>query len=238
MSLARLALTEALYGYLDSVSEREPDVLRSLRLDTLADPDHGMAVCPMEGQFLAVIARMIGARKLCEVGVYTGYSSLSMALALPPDAHLWAFDVSDPWTAMARKYWRLAGVDHQITLWIGPGDASMRRLVEEGHAGTLDLVFIDANKRDYLLYWNLAHQLLRTGGVVLADNVLFQGVVGPDWTDERLREKWAAEPPDVVANLIAATHAIRAFNRAVHHDTRFATAMVPVADGMTFGVKL
>ena len=238
MSAARLLMTEELYGYLDSVSDREPAALRALREESRKDPRFAMAVTPMEGQFLGVLVRMTGARKICEVGVFTGYSSLSMALAMPKDGHMWCFDVSEDWTALARKHWKLAGVADRITLRLAPGEESMKRLIDEGHAGTFDLVFIDADKPNYHKYWDLAHTMLRTGGTVIADNTMFQALVPERVTDAEIRAGWANRPPEVQQEIVAATHAIRAFNKKVHEDPRYAVSMVPVADGMTFGVKL
>ncbi len=238
MSGTQLHMTDELYAYLDSVNDREPPVLRELREETSRDPRFNMAVSPLEGQFLGVVARMINARKVCEVGVFTGYSSLAMALALPDDARLWCFDVSESWTAVARKYWRKAGVERKITLWLAPAVDSMQRLLDEGHAGTFDLVFIDADKPNYHRYWDLAHALLRAGGAAVADNTMFQEMLLPRIGDDELMRKWAARPPAVQDELIGNVHALRAFNRTVHQDRRFAIAMVPVGDGMTFGVKL
>jgi predicted O-methyltransferase YrrM len=238
MSGNQLKMTDELYAYLDSVNDRETPVQRELREETLKDPRFNMAVAPLEGQFLGTLVRMTEARKICEVGVYTGYSSLAMALALPPDGHLWCFDVSETWTSVARKHWAKAGVEGKITLRLAPGADSMRRLLEEGHGGSFDLVFIDADKPGYPEYWDLAHALLRKGGTAIADNTLFQEVVPPGIGDDALSVKWAARPPEVRAELIGYTHVIRAFNRKVHADRRFAIAMVPVGDGMTFGVKL
>ncbi len=238
MSGTQLHMTDELYAYVDSVNDREAPALRALREETLRDPRFNMAVSPLEGQFLGVIARMLNAKKVCEVGVFTGYSSLSMALALPDDARLWCFDVSESWTAVARKHWQKAGVDKKITLWLAPGEDSMKRLVDEGHAGSFDLVFIDGDKPNYHRYWDLGHTLLRTGGVAIADNTLFQEVVLPRIGDDELKRKWSSRSPAVQEELIGYTHAIRAFNRKVHQDRRFAISMVPVGDGMTFGVKL
>ncbi len=238
MSGNQLKMTDELYDYLDSVNDRETPVQRELREETLRDPRFNMAVAPLEGQFLDTIVRMTGAKKICEVGVFTGYSSLAMALALPADGRMWCFDVSEVWTDVARKYWKKAGVDNKIALRLAPGEESMKRLIEEGHAGTFDLVFIDADKPNYHKYWDLAHALLRQGGAAIADNTLFQEVVLPRIGDDELRKKWAARPPAVQDELLAFTHAIRAFNKKVHADKRFAIAMIPVGDGMTFGVKL
>jgi caffeoyl-CoA O-methyltransferase len=238
MSGVRLMMNEEQYAYLDSINDRETPVQRELREETYKDPRFNMAVSAEEGQFLGVIVKMLNAKKICEVGVFTGYSSLSMAMALPPGGHIWAFDVSEVWTGVARKYWRKAGVADRVTLRLAPGVDSMKDLLANGHRGTFDLVFIDADKPNYPHYWELGLDLLRTGGTIIADNTLFQQVLPPSFTDERLREKWAKRPPEVQAELVAATHGIRAFNRKIHQDRRVALSVLPVGDGMTFGVKL
>jgi predicted O-methyltransferase YrrM len=238
MSANLLAMNDELYAYLDSVSDREPAVLRALREETQKDPRFNMAVSPMEGQFLGVLVRMLAPKKICEVGVYTGYSSLSMALALPPGAHIWCFDVSEPWTSVAKKHWKAAGVDSRITLRLAPGAESMQWLLDTGHRGTFDLVFVDADKPSYPKYWELAHELLRTGGTIIADNTMFQSFVPPRITDADVRAKIANRPPAVQDEIVGSLHAIRAFNKQVHADKRFAISLVPVGDGMTFAVKL
>jgi len=238
MSANLLAMNDELYAYLDSVSDREPAVLRALREETQKDPRFNMAVSPMEGQFLGVLVRMLAPKKICEVGVYTGYSSLSMALALPPGAHIWCFDVSEPWTSVAKKHWKAAGVDGRITLRLAPGAESMQWLLDTGHRGTFDLIFVDADKPSYPKYWELAHELLRTGGTIIADNTMFQSFVPPRITDADVRAKIANRPPAVQDEIVGSLHAIRAFNKRVHADKRFAISLVPVGDGMTFAVKL
>jgi predicted O-methyltransferase YrrM len=238
MSVNLLMMDEELYGYLDQVNDREPAPLRALREETMRDPRFNMAVSPMEGQFLSVLVRMLAPKKICEVGVYTGYSSLSMALALPPGGHIWCFDVSEPWTAVAKKHWKAAGVDGKITLRLAPGDESMKWLLDTGHAGTFDFVFVDADKPSYHKYWDLAHALLRKGGTVIADNTMFQAFVPASVTDDKIKAKFAHYPPEAQGEVVKAAHAIRAFNKRVHADARFAISLVPVGDGMTFGVKL
>src|SRR5262249_49930068 len=238
MSANLLKMTDELYAYLDSVNDREPPALRALREETLKEPRFGMAVSPMEGQFLGVLVRMLNAKKICEVGVFTGYSSLSMALALPPGGHIWCCDVSEPWTSVARKHWKAAGAESKITLRLAPGAESMQWLLDSGHRGTFDLVFIDADKPSYPNYWDLAHALLRTGGTVIADNTMFQGYVPLRVADADIRAAVARRPAEVQQEIVTAAHAIRAFNKKAHADKRFAISLVPVADGMTFGVKL
>ena len=238
MSANLLAMSDELYAYLDSVSDREPPALAALREDTMKDPRFNMAVSPMEGQFLGVLVRMLNARKICEVGVYTGYSSLSMALALPPGGHIWCFDLSEAWTNVAKKHWQAAGAADRITLRLAPGADSMQWLLDTGHAGSFDLVFIDADKPNYHKYWDLAHALLRQGGTAIADNTMFQAFVPARVSDQEIKAKFAHYPAEAQAEVVMAAHAIRAFNKQVHADSRFAISMVPVGDGMTFAVKL
>jgi len=238
MSADLLKMNDELYAYLYSVSDRETPIQAELREETKRDPRFNMAVSPLEGQFLGVLVRALAPKKICEVGVFTGYSSLAMAMALPPGAHIWAFDVSETWTNVAKKYWQKAGVDSKITLKLAPAVDSLKALVDAGHAGTFDLVFVDADKPSYPAYWDLAHTLLRTGGTVIADNTMFQGFVPASVTDAAVKAKFAHYPPEAQGEVVKAAHAVRAFNKRVHDDKRFAISMVPVGDGMTFGVKL
>jgi caffeoyl-CoA O-methyltransferase len=238
MSADLLKMNDELYAYLYSVSDRESPMQRELRDETQKDPRFNMAVSPLEGQFLGVLVRALAPKKICEVGVYTGYSSLSMALALPPGGHIWCFDVSETWTSVARKYWKKAGVDGKITLKLAPAAESLKGLVDSGHAGTFDLIFVDADKPSYAQYWDLAHTLLRTGGTVVADNTMFQAFVPARVGDAEIKAKFAHYPAAAQDEVVKAAHAVRAFNKRVHDDKRFAISLIPVGDGMTFGVKL
>ena len=237
MSGNMLETNDRLYGYLESVSDREDAVLAELRAETQKDPRFNMAVSPLQGQFMGVLVRAIGARKIVEVGTFTGYSSLSMALALPEDGTMWCFDISEDWTALARKYWKKAGVDHKVELRLAPGTDSMDALIAEGHSGTVDLVFIDADKPNYPDYWERGLTLLRQGGMIIADNTLFQGVVPVEFDDDKLRAHWSTRSDDIQDMLVESTHAIRAFNERIHWDDRVDLSMIPVGDGMTLAVK-
>ena len=159
-------------------------------------------------------------------------------MALPPGGHIWAFDVSEVWTNVAKKYWKKAGVDGKITLKLAPAVESLKALLDTGHKGTFDLVFIDADKPSYPQYWDLAHDLLRRGGTVIADNTMFQGFVPASVSDAAVKAKFTHYPPEAQAEVVKAAHAVRAFNKRIHEDRRFAISLVPVGDGMTFGVKL
>jgi len=172
MSSRTIAMTDELRGYLLSVSLREPEILARLREETATLPMAGMQISPQQGQFMALLVQMLGAKKTLEVGVFTGYSSLVVAQALPPEGRVVACDVSEEWTGIARRYWQEAGVAEKIELRLAPGGDSLRALLAEGQAGTFDFAFIDADKQGYETYFELALQLLRPGGVIGLDNVL------------------------------------------------------------------
>ena len=237
MSTGRIEMDDRLYAYLDSVSLREMPELAALREETMSDPRRNFQVSPMQGQFMQLLVRMLQARRIVEVGVYTGYSSLALALAQPADGQLWCFDISEDWTAMAKRHWQAAGVADRIDFRLLTGEEGLRALLDEGHAGTMDLVFVDADKPNYHIYWDLAHELLRPNGVVIADNTLYQGAVPHERSDEELAEMWSDKAPDHLELLINYTHGVRAFNEKVRDDTRYDISMVPVGDGMTFGLK-
>ncbi len=219
MSRKTLTLTDELYDYLLSVSSREPEVLRRLREETAAHPRAAMQIAPEQGQFMALLVRLLGARKALEIGVFTGYSSLAVALALPPGGRLVACDVSEEYTAVARRYWAEAGVADRIDLRLAPALETLDALLAAGEAGTFDFAFIDADKERYDDYYERSLALLRPGGLVVVDNVLWEGkIVRPD------------DPDPSVAP-------IRALNRKLHHDDRVDLSMLPVADGLTLARK-
>lgn len=220
MSNKTFTLPDKLYRYLIDNSLREPDVLRRLREETLRLPMSMMQIAPEQGQLMRLLVRLIGARRAIEVGVFTGYSSLSVALALPEDGRLIACDISESWTAVARRYWREAGVDAKIELKLAPALETLDALIDSGGSGTFDFGFIDADKSNYVHYYERLLRLLRPGGLVAADNTLWEGAVAD------LRKKDA----DTVA--------IREFNRRVHSDRRVLPSLVPIGDGLTLAVKL
>ena len=214
-----IQLDDALYTYLLSVSLREPEVLRQLREETANHPYGGMQISPEQGQFMGLLVELIGAQRVLEIGVFTGYSSTCMALALPPGGQLMALDLSAEYTGMARRYWQLAGVADKIELRLGPALASLDRLIEDGASGSFDLVFIDADKGNYDAYYERSLRLLRPGGLLLIDNVLWGGKVADP----------TVEDDD--------TQAIRALNRKIHTDERVTAVLLPVADGLTLSRK-
>ena len=219
MSKRSISLTDSLYDYLLAVSLREPEVLRRLRDETGNLPESRMQIAPEQGQFMALLARLTGARRCIEVGVFTGYSSLVLALALPDDGRILACDVSDEWTSVARRYWAAAGVAHKIDLRLAPALETLGGLLAAGDAGSYDFVFLDADKENYLRYYELALELLRPGGLIVADNTLWSGRVVDPANDE------------------ATTVALRQFNEYLHRDERVDLSLVPVGDGLTLARK-
>ena len=215
MSSRTIAMTDSLYAYLREHSLREPDVLRALREETAKNPRAVMQISPEQGQFMALLAKLIGAKRCIEVGVFTGYSSLSVALALPSDGRIVACDVSEEWTAVARRYWKLAGVDGKIELKLASAVETLDALLATGGAGRYDFAFIDADKTNYLAYYERILKLLRQGGLMAIDNTLWSGKVA----------ELAVGDADTVA--------LRALNDFVHHDARVEMSLLPVGDGLT-----
>ncbi|MGE3327680.1 MAG: class I SAM-dependent methyltransferase [Acidimicrobiia bacterium] len=237
MSSDMIRMNDALFDYMRSVSMRDRPILADHRAETAKNPRATMAVSPLQGQFMEMLVQALRPMRIVEVGVFTGYSSLVMAMASPTDAHLWCFDLNQEWTAVAQDFWERASVDHKVTLRHGPAVESLEALLAEGHRGTMDLVFIDADKGNYWQYWNLGLELLRDGGLLIADNTLFQGFVDPDVTESEVRARFAGRPPAVIDGIVQSTLDIRWFNELVANDDRVTLSMVPVGDGMTFGVK-
>ena len=212
-------LTDTLYRYLVDHSVRDHPVLAELREETAKLPMAGMQIGPDQGQFLALLVKLVGARRCLEVGVFTGYSSLAVALALPPDGRIVACDVSEEWTAIARRHWAKAGVAGKIDLRLAPALETLDALLAAGEGGRFDFAFIDADKGAYLAYYERCLELLRAGGLIAVDNTLWSGDV--------------ADP----GNQKADTVALRAFNDALHHDERVDLALLPVGDGVTLARK-
>lgn len=220
MTYKCIALNEGLYQYLSAVSLREPELLRRLREETAILPKAGMQIAPDQGQFMALLAKLAGAVKALEIGVFTGYSSLSLALTLPAHGRITAFDISAEWTAMARRYWALAGVADKVDLRLGPAIDGLDALLASGQAEeTYDLAFIDADKGNYEGYYERALRLLRPGGLLLIDNTLWGGRVADAAADDEN------------------TAAIRALNLKIHADPRVDVSLLPVADGLTLALK-
>ena len=215
MTTKTLQLSTELHDYLLAVSLRDTDVKERLRAETATMRAGGMQIAPEHGQFMELLIKLIGAKRTLEVGTFTGYSALSVALALPEDGQIVACDVSAEWTSIGRKYWAEAGVAHKIDLRLGSAVDTLKTLVDEGQTGSFDFAFIDADKDNYDRYYELCLQLLRTGGLIGIDNVLWGGSV---------MDK-ARQDDDTVA--------IRALNKKLHTDERVDISLVPIGDGLT-----
>ncbi|MBO6757666.1 MAG: class I SAM-dependent methyltransferase [Roseibium sp.] len=215
----RLQMTSELFEYVCDRGTRETDVLKDLRLSTQKLPDSDMRVPQEQGQFLDFLIRVLQARKVMELGVFTGYSSLWMAGALPEDGRLIAIDKQDTWKDLAERHWNAAGVRDKIDFRIGRAEALMEKMVAAGEGGTFDLVFIDADKKSYTHYYELALQLVRPGGVIVFDNTLRLGdVVNPSVHDPAVDD-------------------IRILNEMLRTDDRVSISMVPISDGLTLVLK-
>ncbi len=219
MSSQIMNMGEALRDYVRSVTAPEDPLLARLREETAGRDDSAMQIGPEQGAFMALLVELIEARNCIEVGVFTGYSSLAVACALPPGGKLVACDVNEETTAIARRYWKEAGVEDKIELRLGPATESMDALIAEGGAGAFDFVFIDADKVNYQEYFERALELLRPGGLVAVDNVLWGGSVID------------------VENNTDDTCAIRDFNAKLAKDERVTIALVPIGDGLTLARK-
>jgi len=215
MSAKSLGLPDDLHGYLVRVGVREPEVLRRLREYTATLPEHDMQIAPEQGAFMAWLAELVEPRRCLELGTFTGYSALAVALALPPDGRILCCDVSAEWTGVALRFWAEAGVSDRIELRLGPALATLDGLLADGEAGRIDFVFVDADKSEYPAYYDRLIQLVRPGGIMLWDNVFWGGeVIRPEIDDPGVR-------------------GIRALNERLASDERVSLAMLPVADGLT-----
>lgn len=220
MSSHTIELTDALHDYLLRVGTRESAVAKELRAETrAATRAHPMQISPEQGAFMALLVRLLGVKRVIEVGTFTGYSALVVAEALPDDGRLIACDVSEEWTAVGRPFWQRAGVAEKIDLRLAPAAETLDDLLAAGDAGAFDFAFIDADKANYDTYYERCLALLRTGGVVGIDNVLWGGRVANEKADD------------------ADTRAIRALNAKVRDDSRVDVAMLPIGDGLTLAVK-
>ena len=209
----------ALADYVDANWLRESALKRRLREETVKTERAGMQISAHQGQQIALLARAIGARQAVEVGTFTGYSALCIAEALPDDGKLWCCDVSEEWTKIGRRYWKEAGLESRIELTIAPAIKTLDGLLARGLAGQLDLAFIDADKENYDAYYERCLKLVRRGGLVLIDNVLWGGSVA----------NLADKDPD--------TEAIRALNAKLRKDERVDLTLFAVGDGMTCALK-
>jgi caffeoyl-CoA O-methyltransferase len=220
MSRTHTPVNEQLGEYIRQNWSRPSPILERLQEETQRATSHpGMQTAPEQGQFLQLLIRLMGARRALEVGVFTGHSSLSVALALPADGKLVACDVSDEWTSIARRYWREAGVENKIDLRLGPALDTLDGLLADGAAGSFDFAFIDADKENYANYYERSLKLIHAGGLIAIDNVFWHG---------RVIEQSVSEED---------TEAIREFNRVLHQDRRIWLAVVPLGDGLSLALK-
>ena len=219
MSNRTLTLDDRTYRYLLEHSLREAPALAALRAETASHPQANMQIAPEQGQFMQMLVRLMGARRTVEVGVFTGYSSLAVALALPDDGHVLACDISEEYAAIARRHWQRAGVAHKIELVVAPALATLDARLAGGESGSYDFAFIDADKTGYHAYYERLLRLVRPGGLIAVDNTLWNGAV--------------ADPADRDADTLA----IRAFNDRLLADPRIDLSLVPIGDGLTLAQR-
>ena len=212
-------MDDQLLEYLRQNSVREPDVLQELREETQKLPNSGMQISPEQGQLMAMLVKLVNARKIVEIGTFTGYSSTVMALAMPEDSQLIAFDISEEYTRTARRFWKKAGVDQRVKLVLGNAKESLKDFLQTGEQESVDLAFIDADKSSYAEYYECCLKLIRPGGLILVDNVLWSGQVAD------------------ASNHDKDTKALRIFNAALSSDQRVDLCMVPIGDGLTIARK-
>ncbi|MDD9926927.1 MAG: class I SAM-dependent methyltransferase [Rhodospirillaceae bacterium] len=220
MSTRTIPMTDALYDYFLGVSLREPAVLARLRDATLAHPEASMQISPEQGQFMRFLIRLMGAKRAIEIGTFTGYSALSVALAMPDDGYLVACERREEFTKIGQPFWREAGVADRIDLRIGKAVGTLEAMLEAGEGGTYDFAFIDGDKKNYVNYYDLCLQLVRIGGVIAIDNALWSGRL----TDETLDDP--------------ATTAIRTLNESIRDDDRVDMSLLPIGDGLMLSRRI
>ncbi|MDC0148768.1 class I SAM-dependent methyltransferase [Rhodospirillales bacterium] len=220
MSTHTIDIVDRLYAYMLDISLREPDVLRRLRDETAKHPMAIMQISPEQGQLMQMLVRMLDAKNCIEVGVFTGYSSLVVALALPADGRIVACDISEDYTAVGEPFWEDAGVRGKIDLRIAPATETLDAMITAGETGDYDFAFIDADKPGYPEYFERCLSLLRVGGVIAVDNIFMDGnAADPDTTSENAQ-------------------AMRKFNAMLKDDTRVELSLIPIGDGLTLARKV
>ena len=219
MSNRTLSIDDRLYDYLCDVSINEPELLRQLREETSQLEYSVMQISPEQGQFMSLLIKLMSAKRAIEIGTFTGYSSICVANAMPDDGKLICCDISPQWTNIAEKYWADAGLANKIDLYNQPADITLQMLIDQGEEKTFDFIFIDADKQNYIKYYEMALLLLRKGGMMAVDNTLWSGAV--------------ADP----ANTEPGTRAIRRFNEMVKQDDRVSSSLVTIGDGLTLILK-
>ena len=219
MSNVSMGLPPDMQAYVVRHGVREPEILKRLRDETSLLPQHNMQIAPEQGALLSLLVELVGARRCIEIGTFTGYSSLVVALAMPPDGTIVCCDVSEEWTAVARRYWAEAGVADRVDLRLAPALETLDKLIASGAEGTFDFAFIDARKSEYPEYHERIVRLLRRGGLAAYDNVFWGGgVIDESKQDEE-------------------TLGVRRLNERLAADERVTISMLPVADGVTLARK-
>ncbi len=219
MSNRTLSIDDRIYDYLCDVSINEPELLRQLREETAQIEYSVMQISPEQGQFMSLLIKLMGAKRALEIGTFTGYSSICVASAMPEEGRLTCCDISPQWTDMAEKYWALAGLENKIDLHIQPAEQTLQMLLDDGAEKTFDFIFIDADKQNYIKYYEVALRLLRKGGIIAIDNTLWSGAV--------------ADPE----NIEPGTRAIRRFNDMLKDDARVSQSLLTIGDGLTLILK-
>ncbi len=214
MTNKTLQMTTTLSRYLAETGFRESEVLQQIRETTTQRTDANMQIAPEQGQLMALLIQLMGARRIIEIGVFTGYSSLAMAEVLPGEGYILACDINPDTTAIAQRYWQAAGVDKKINLQLAPALETLNKVLTEGAAGTFDMAFIDADKLSYDAYYECCLKLLRSGGLLILDNMLWSGYVAEAGGD-------------------ADTQALKGMNQKIHQDDRVDMVLLPLADGVT-----
>lgn len=219
MSNRTLSIDDRIYNYLCDVSINEPELLRQLREETAQVEYSVMQISPEQGQFMSLLIKLMGAKRAIEIGTYTGYSSICVASAMPEDGKLICCDISPQWTSIAEKYWARAGLENKIELFSQPAEQTLQKLLDDGAEKSFDFMFIDADKQNYIMYYEMALRLLRKGGLIAVDNTLWSGAV--------------ADPE----NTEPGTRAIRRFNERLKQDDRVSHSLLTIGDGLTLILK-
>ncbi len=219
MSNRTLSIDDRIYDYLCDVSIKEPELLRQLREETAKIEYSVMQISPEQGQFMSLLIKLMRAERALEIGTFTGYSSICVASAMPENGKLICCDISPQWTEMAERYWVLAGLENKIDLYSQPAEQTLQMLLDRGANGSFDFIFIDADKQNYIKYYEMSLRLLRKGGIMAIDNTLWSGAV--------------ADPE----NTEPGTRAIRRFNDMLKADDRVSQSLLTIGDGLTLILK-
>lgn len=219
MSNRTLSIDERTYDYLCDVSINESDLLRQLREETAQLEFSVMQISPEQGQFMSLLIKLMAAKRAIEIGTFTGYSSICVASAMPENGKLICCDISPQWTDIAEKYWALANLENKIELYSQPAEKTLQMLLDDGAEKSFDFVFIDADKQNYIMYYEMALRLLRKGGIIAVDNTLWSGAVADPENNE------------------PGTRAIRRFNEMVKQDDRVSKSLLTIGDGLTLILK-